>query len=98
MDETSESEERRKRIRELANMAKKAVEKDGSSHSNVTLFIQDIIQKNKDTIQGTGIEELKEFEEKVYDVEIKSNGAILNTCEKLEKEYVKDYKMERNDE
>ncbi|MCI55208.1 UDP-glycosyltransferase 73C1-like, partial [Trifolium medium] len=45
MDETSESEERRKKIRELANMAKKAVEKGGSSHSNITLFIQDIIQK-----------------------------------------------------
>ncbi|XP_045795250.1 UDP-glycosyltransferase 73C1-like [Trifolium pratense] len=85
MDETSESEDRRKKIRELANMAKKAVEKDGSSNSNVTLFIQDIIQKNKDMIQGTGTEELEEIEVKMYDAEIKSNGAIINTCEELDK-------------
>ncbi|XP_027349000.1 UDP-glycosyltransferase 73C2-like [Abrus precatorius] len=45
MDETSESEARRKRIRELAEKAKKAVEKGGSSHTNVTLFIEDIMQK-----------------------------------------------------
>jgi hypothetical protein len=79
-------------------MAKKAVEKDGSSYSNITLFIQDIIQKNKDMIQGIGTEELKEIEEKMYDAKIKSNGAIINRCEELEKDYVKDYKMERNDE
>jgi len=48
MDETSECKERRKRIRELAEMAKKAVEKGGSSHSNVSLFIEDIMKKNKD--------------------------------------------------
>nr|WBW48318.1 UDP-glycosyltransferase [Astragalus membranaceus] len=48
MDETNdESEERRKRIIELAGMAKKAVEIGGSSHSNVTLLIQDIMQKTK---------------------------------------------------
>ncbi|KAK2418285.1 UDP-glycosyltransferase 73C6 [Trifolium repens] len=81
MDETNESEEIRKKIRELGKMAIKAVEKDGSSHSNVTLFIQDIIQKNKDMIQGTGTEEVKEIEEKMYDAEIKSNGAIINTNE-----------------
>ncbi|GAU20354.1 hypothetical protein TSUD_338360 [Trifolium subterraneum] len=81
MDESIESKERRKKIRELANMAKKAIEKDGSSDSNVTLFIQDIIQKNKDMIQGTRTEELKEIEEKMHDAEIKSNGAIINTCE-----------------
>ncbi|CAI8614705.1 unnamed protein product [Vicia faba] len=45
MNETNESEERRKRIREFADMAKKAVEKGGSSHSNVTMFIQDIMKK-----------------------------------------------------
>jgi NCAIR mutase (PurE)-related protein len=96
MDESSESEERRKKIRELGEMAIKAVEKDGSSHSNVSLFIQDIIQKNKDMIQGIGTEELKEIEEKMYDAEIKSNGAIINTSEELEKECVKDYKKEIN--
>ncbi|KAK7284979.1 hypothetical protein RJT34_19734 [Clitoria ternatea] len=47
MDETSESNERRKRIQELAEKARKAVEKGGSSYSNVTLFIQDIMQKIK---------------------------------------------------
>ncbi|KAK7337137.1 hypothetical protein VNO77_17697 [Canavalia gladiata] len=45
MDKTNESEERRKRMKELAEMATKAVEKGGSSHSNVTLLIQDIMQK-----------------------------------------------------
>ncbi|KAL9332015.1 hypothetical protein ACSQ67_001625 [Phaseolus vulgaris] len=47
MDVTSEGEERRKRTRELSEMAKRAVEKGGSSHSNVNLLIQDIMQKNK---------------------------------------------------
>jgi UDP-glucosyl transferase 73C len=98
MDESSESEERIKKIRELANLAKKAVEKDGSSYTNVSLFIQDIIQKNKDMSKGIGTEELKEFEEKVNDAEIMSNGETINTCVKLEKEYVNDYKLERNDE
>ncbi|KAL2345129.1 hypothetical protein Fmac_006414 [Flemingia macrophylla] len=46
MDETSESEERRKRIREFADKAKRAVERGGSSHSNVNLLIQDIMQKD----------------------------------------------------
>ncbi|CAJ2632510.1 unnamed protein product [Trifolium pratense] len=68
MDESSESEEIRKKIKELGEMAKKAVEKDGSSHYNVTLFIQDIIQKNKDMIQGLGTEELKEIEDKMLNV------------------------------
>ena len=45
MDETKESEERRKRVKELAEMAKVAVEEGGSSHSNVTLLIQDIMQQ-----------------------------------------------------
>lgn len=52
MDDTSESEERRKRIRELGKMAKKAVERGGSSHSNFTLFIQDIMQKSKDMVSS----------------------------------------------
>ncbi|KAJ1418911.1 UDP-glycosyltransferase family, conserved site [Sesbania bispinosa] len=43
MDETRESEERRKRIKELAEMARKAVQQGGSSH--ITSIIQDI-QKN----------------------------------------------------
>ncbi|WVZ06665.1 hypothetical protein V8G54_020011 [Vigna mungo] len=47
MNETSESEERRERVRELGEMAKRAVEKGGSSHSNVSFLIQNIMQKNK---------------------------------------------------
>ncbi|KAK7245051.1 hypothetical protein RIF29_39881 [Crotalaria pallida] len=47
MDETNEGEERRKRVNELAKMATNAVQKGGSSHSDATLFIQDIMQKTK---------------------------------------------------
>ncbi|XP_020212859.1 UDP-glycosyltransferase 73C1 [Cajanus cajan] len=49
MDEGNEREERRKRVRELAEMAKRAVE-GGSSHVNVTQLLQDIKQQysNKD--------------------------------------------------
>ncbi|CAI8614706.1 unnamed protein product [Vicia faba] len=52
MDETNEREERRKRIRELGEMAKKAVEKGGSSHSNVTLFIHDVMEKSRDMVSS----------------------------------------------
>ncbi|KAI5425756.1 hypothetical protein KIW84_031539, partial [Lathyrus oleraceus] len=78
MNETSESQERRKRIREFGEMAKKAVEKGGSSHSNVTSFIQDIMEKSK------------EFGDKRHGSEINSYGAITNTFEELEKEYVRE--------
>ncbi|CAJ1968843.1 unnamed protein product [Sphenostylis stenocarpa] len=47
MDETRESEDIRERVKELAEMAEKAVEEGGSSHSNVTFLIQDIMQKAK---------------------------------------------------
>ncbi|KAJ7972315.1 Glycosyltransferase [Quillaja saponaria] len=45
MDEGEECEERRKRVRELGKMAKKAVEEGGSSHLNITLVIQEIVQQ-----------------------------------------------------
>ncbi|KAL2345138.1 hypothetical protein Fmac_006423 [Flemingia macrophylla] len=45
MEEGNESEDRRKRIRELAEMAKRAVE-GGSSHFNVTQLIQDITEQH----------------------------------------------------
>ncbi|KAG4916393.1 hypothetical protein JHK87_053950 [Glycine soja] len=45
MDEGNEREEKRKRARDLAEMAKKAVE-GGSSHFNVTQLIQDIMQQS----------------------------------------------------
>ncbi|KAJ7972317.1 Glycosyltransferase [Quillaja saponaria] len=45
MDEGEESEERRKRVREIGKMAKKAVEEGGSSYLNMTLVIQEILQQ-----------------------------------------------------
>ena len=47
MDEKNESEERRERAKELAEMATRAVEEGGSSHLNVTLLIQDIMEHSK---------------------------------------------------
>nr|AUR26633.1 UDP-glucosyltransferase 73AH2 [Centella asiatica] len=44
MFEGEEGEKRRKRARKLAEMAVQAVEEGGSSHLNLTLLIQDIIQ------------------------------------------------------
>lgn len=45
MDESKEVEERRRRAKELAEMANNAVEEGGSSYSNVNLLIQDIMQE-----------------------------------------------------
>ncbi|KAK4272813.1 hypothetical protein QN277_021317 [Acacia crassicarpa] len=42
-----ESEERRRKARELGEMAKKAVENGGSSHRNISLLIEDIMQQAK---------------------------------------------------
>ncbi|KAF8395299.1 hypothetical protein HHK36_019242 [Tetracentron sinense] len=44
MDEGEEGEERRKRARELGEMANRAIEEGGSSHLNITLLIQDIMR------------------------------------------------------
>ncbi|XP_004494092.1 UDP-glycosyltransferase 73C25 [Cicer arietinum] len=44
-----ESKKRRERVKKLSEMAKKAVEKDGSSHLNITLLIQDIMQQQSST-------------------------------------------------
>ncbi|KAK7245048.1 hypothetical protein RIF29_39878 [Crotalaria pallida] len=52
MDENCESKERRERVRQLAKMAKKAVEKGGSSHSNVNMLIQDIMQKTRERYES----------------------------------------------
>ncbi|CAK8543949.1 unnamed protein product [Lathyrus sativus] len=52
MDMTNESDERRKRIREFGEIAKKAVEKGGSSHTNVVLFIQDVMKKSRDMVSS----------------------------------------------
>ena len=45
MDEGKEGEERRERARKLGEMAKRAVEVGGSSHLNLTMLIQDILQE-----------------------------------------------------
>nr|AVW82178.1 UDP-glucosyltransferase UGT73C22 [Barbarea vulgaris subsp. arcuata] len=44
MGESDDAKERRKRVKELGELAHKAVEEGGSSHSNITLFLQDISQ------------------------------------------------------
>ncbi|XP_058738089.1 UDP-glycosyltransferase 73C25-like [Vicia villosa] len=50
MDEgDQESKERRERASELSEIAKKTVEKGGSSYLNITLLIQDIIQLQSNT-------------------------------------------------
>ncbi|XP_059667542.1 UDP-glycosyltransferase 73C6-like [Cornus florida] len=43
-----EGEERRRRATEFGEMANRAIEEGGSSHLNITLLIQDIMQKAKD--------------------------------------------------
>ncbi|KAM7531709.1 hypothetical protein LguiB_035119 [Lonicera macranthoides] len=47
MDGGDEGEERRKRARELGEMAKRAIEEGGSSYLNITLLIQDIMEQGK---------------------------------------------------
>ncbi|XP_010516905.1 PREDICTED: UDP-glycosyltransferase 73C4 [Camelina sativa] len=44
MGESDDAKERTKRVKELGGLAHKAVEEGGSSHSNITLFLQDIRQ------------------------------------------------------
>ncbi|XP_057498253.1 UDP-glycosyltransferase 73C4-like [Actinidia eriantha] len=48
MDAGIKGEKRRKRARELGEMAKRAVEEGGSSYLNVRLLIQDVMQQLKD--------------------------------------------------
>ena len=45
-NDEEESKERRERATKLCEMAKKAVEKGGSSHLDMTLLIQDIMQQS----------------------------------------------------
>ncbi|XP_021908834.1 UDP-glycosyltransferase 73C1-like [Carica papaya] len=45
MDRGEEGERRRKRDKALAEMAKRGVEEGGSSHHNIIMFIQDIMQQ-----------------------------------------------------
>ena len=47
MGEGEEKEKRRERVRQLAEMAKKAIEEGGSSYLNITLLLEDIRQAAK---------------------------------------------------
>ncbi|TXG58403.1 hypothetical protein EZV62_016232 [Acer yangbiense] len=47
MTEDKDGDQRRERARKLAEMARKAVEEEGSSYHNITLFIEDVIQQVK---------------------------------------------------
>jgi len=53
MDEGEESKERRERASKLSEMAKRAVEKGGSSHLNINLLIQDIMQQRSSSTVDT---------------------------------------------
>ncbi|EOA29264.1 hypothetical protein CARUB_v10025538mg [Capsella rubella] len=44
MGDSIDAKERRKRVKELGELAHKAVDEGGSSHSNITLLLQDIMQ------------------------------------------------------
>ncbi|CAG7874402.1 unnamed protein product [Brassica rapa] len=44
MGEGDDAKERRRRAKELGELAHKAVEEGGSSHSNITSLLEDIIQ------------------------------------------------------
>ena len=43
-EEDQESRERRERARKLGEMATRAVEEGGSSHNNITLFLEEIMK------------------------------------------------------
>ncbi|CAN8242241.1 unnamed protein product [Cochlearia groenlandica] len=45
MGESDEAKERRRRVKDLGVLAHKAVEEGGSSHSNITLLLQYIMQQ-----------------------------------------------------
>lgn len=47
MDEEEEGQMRRKRVQELSNLARKAMEEGGSSHANLTRLIQDVMEGSK---------------------------------------------------
>ncbi|EOA28539.1 hypothetical protein CARUB_v10024756mg [Capsella rubella] len=47
MGESDDAKDRRRRAKELGELAHKAVDEGGSSHSNITFFLQDIMQQVK---------------------------------------------------
>lgn len=52
MDEGSEGKERRRRARELGEMANGAVEEGGSSYLNMTMIVKQIMEHKRDSIEG----------------------------------------------
>ncbi|KAL0847914.1 hypothetical protein Bca101_021161 [Brassica carinata] len=50
MGDSEEAEERRRRVKELSDLSNKALEEGGSSHSNITMLIQDIKEKSQSQI------------------------------------------------
>ncbi|KAG2329128.1 hypothetical protein Bca52824_000308 [Brassica carinata] len=50
MGNNEEAQERRRRVKELSGLANKALEEGGSSHSNITMLIQDIKEKSQSQI------------------------------------------------
>lgn len=47
MGDSEEAEERRRKVKELSDLANKALEEGGSSDSNITLLIQDIMEQSR---------------------------------------------------
>ncbi|ESQ52303.1 hypothetical protein EUTSA_v10016560mg [Eutrema salsugineum] len=45
MGDSNDAKERRERVKELGELAHKAVEEGGSSHSNITVLLEDIMQQ-----------------------------------------------------
>ncbi|KAG7634231.1 UDP-glucuronosyl/UDP-glucosyltransferase [Arabidopsis suecica] len=50
MGDSEEAEERRRKVKELSDLANKALEEGGSSDSNITLLIQDIMEQSQNQI------------------------------------------------
>lgn len=50
MGDSEEAEDRRRKVKELSELANKALEEGGSSDSNITLLIQDIMEQSQNQI------------------------------------------------
>ncbi|KAA8516607.1 hypothetical protein F0562_016887 [Nyssa sinensis] len=86
MDGGEEGEERRRRARELGEKAKRAVE-GGSSHLNVTMLIQDIMQ------QANKID--RDTRNRIRAAELAADGVVVNSFEELEPAYVEEFRKVR---
>ncbi|ESQ45172.1 hypothetical protein EUTSA_v10010314mg [Eutrema salsugineum] len=50
MGDSEEAQDRRKRVKELSGLANKALDEGGSSHSNITMLIQDIKEQSQSNL------------------------------------------------